>query len=401
MIPKIPIAEYIMPDRKTIVQLLKDLVAIPSVNPGFAEAPPEFTAEGALAEYLVSWARERNVICRKIESVPGRPCVLLETGPQEAPAILLSAHMDTVWTPGMKEPFALKEKGGLLSGLGVLDDKGPLAAALTALEELNCEKLHIRFQVLASCDEEYGLLGIKNAIPRETLPALHIVSEPTSLRLVTACKGSARFRVHVKGKKAHSSVPDKGENAISRSVRLIEELEKHEKILLRQAPHPLLGHETLTVAVIRGGTQPSIVPDKCEFLFNYRFLPGRAPEKLFAELEEVLKRTGADFRLEGAFDAAPVETSGGDPWVERMSRILRENSLDPRCHGVPYASEACRSAEYGIPVFLLGPGDIRTAHSPAESVDVNEILVMARLLKSFVRSVSDGPEKIVGSNTVC
>ena len=137
---------------------------------------------------------------------------------------MISAHMDTVWPGDMQNPFELKEANGCLYGLGTSDDKGPLAAALIAMEELHARKLTVRFQVLATCDEEYGLCGITHMIPAHTRPALHIISEPTELKLVTAHKGSCRFTVKTHGISAHSSLVPQGENAIYKAVHLITAL---------------------------------------------------------------------------------------------------------------------------------------------------------------------------------
>lgn len=369
--------------RQEICRFLSELVAIPSVNPGFSDAPERYTGENTLAEYLIHWAESRKIRCKKICAAPGRFCVLLEIGPDDAAPVMLSAHMDTVWTADMADPFVLKENGNFLCALGAVDDKGPLAAALIAMDRLNGKKLEYKFQLLASCDEEFGMCGIKKVIPGESRPALHIVSEPTSLKIVTAGKGSARFKVAVKGKKAHSSMPHLGENAISKAVKLIDVLQKYAFSLADRMPHPLLGNETLSIGTIRGGTQPSVVPDECEFSFNYRILPGHSPQILQAELEKILAETGIPFELSASFDADPVETPADNPQVRKMSAVLQKNALDPQLYGVPYASEAFQSAKNGIPVFLLGPGDINTAHTADECINIDEIEKMIRILEAF------------------
>lgn len=368
-----------------VVQLLRELVAIPSVNPFFSDAPANSTGEERLADHLMQWAKQRSISAEYIEAAPHRPCVLLESGPDNAPSIMISAHMDTVWTVNMDKPFELQSDGKYLYGLGAVDDKGPLAAALTALENLNQQNLKVKFQVLASCDEEYGLCGIKKVIPELLSPSLHITSEPTSLKIVTAEKGSCRFKVTVRGKTAHSSVPHLGDNAITKAMRLIEALEKYSAYLNQQPPHPLLDRETLTVTTINGGTQTSSVADKCEFSINYRTLPGRTPENLQADLENTMKQTGIDFELWSSFDAPPVETAKDDPWIRKMCHVLQKNSLDANPFGVPYASEAFQAAKYDIPVFIFGPGDINTAHAPNERICIDELITASKILEDLIR----------------
>ena len=44
---------------------------------------------------------------------------------------------------------------------------------------------------------------------------------------------------------------------------------------LRRRRHPLLGHATVNVGVIAGGTQPNIVPASCRVTVDRRTLPGK------------------------------------------------------------------------------------------------------------------------------
>ena len=369
-----------------IISLLRKLVSIPSVNPGFSNAPPEYTGEARLGKYLLAWAEQHSVEARCFEAAPERPCILLETGPKTGLPVMISAHMDTVWPGDMQNPFELKEANGCLYGLGTSDDKGPLAAALIALEELHARKLTVRFQVLATCDEEYGLCGITHMIPAHTRPALHIISEPTELKLVTAHKGSCRFTVKTHGISAHSSLVPQGENAIYKAVRLITALEEYGRTILTRPSHPLLGTETLSVGMIQGGIQPSIVPDECTFSFNYRTLPGKTPDTLLRELQSVLESTGESFEMTASFDAPPMDSSCEIPLINALRTIMKHHEMDNSPHGVPFAAESIQAAKYGIPAVLLGPGSLKTAHSPGECIEIRQLDQMKNLLVDFISS---------------
>jgi acetylornithine deacetylase/succinyl-diaminopimelate desuccinylase-like protein len=368
------------------IKLLQELVSIPSVNPGFSAAPAEYTGEERLGNFLLDWARCNNIEVQRFTAAEGRPCILLSTGPKNAPSLLVSAHTDTVWTE-MSAPFQLQQCGDFLYGLGAVDDKGPLASALCAIRELNKKKISLRFQVLATCDEEFGLIGIRYIIPEKLRPDLVIVAEPTSLQLIRAHKGSSRFTFRTTGESAHSSLVPKGENAIYKAARLVCALEKYSQSLLQEPPHPLLGTNTLCVGTIHGGTQTSSVPDKCLLQVNFRSLPGETLETIRERLHHALDSAETEYELaEEIFDAAPLDTPEDISLIKRLQKILKQEGLDPTPRGVPYATESFRAAEFGIPAIVFGPGNIETAHTAGERIEIKQFLKAASLLVALVEN---------------
>ena len=124
-----------MTTRNDAVALLKQLVAIPSVNP-HCNPDPAICGEHRLAEFLQNWGNSHNLPVERFETEDGYPSLLFTVGnpAPDAKTILWAAHMDTVWPSGMKSPFELKDRGdGTFGGLGAVDDKGNLCAALLAL----------------------------------------------------------------------------------------------------------------------------------------------------------------------------------------------------------------------------------------------------------------------------
>ena len=368
------------------VKLLQELVAIPSVNPGFSNAPVEYTGEERLGNFLLDWAKTNGIEVQRFRAAEGRPCVLLSTGPENAPSLLVSAHMDTVWTE-MSSPFELQQHGDFLYGLGALDDKGPLVSALCAIRELNKKKIALRFQVLASCDEEFGLIGIKYMIPEKLRPDMVIVAEPSSLQLIRTHKGSSRFTFQTNGKNVHASLVPQGENAIYKAARLVGALERYSESMLREPPHPLLGTNTLCVGTIHGGTQTSSVPDKCLLQVKFCSLPGETMETIKERLRHALDSAETEYELvEEIFDATPLDTPEEIPLIKRLQKILIQNGLDPTPQGVPYATESFRPAEFGIPAIVFGPGNIETAHTSAERIEIEQLCKSSSLLIDLVES---------------
>ena len=109
-------------------------------------------------------------------------------------------------------------------------------------------------------------------------PDAAIVAEPTSLQVVTAHKGMIRWRCRTRGKAAHSSLPELGENAIYRMAAVLSALQNYAtKIVGTLAEHPMCGRPTLSVGTITGGVSVNTVPDSCTIEIDRRIVPGEDP----------------------------------------------------------------------------------------------------------------------------
>ena len=119
-----------------VEDLLRDLIAIPSVNPELDDEESR-RGEGRLVEWLEPWFAARGFRTRRIEATPGRPNLAATAGSDDAPrTVLFESHLDTVGVAGFQgDPFAMREDGGRLYGRGACDTKGPLAAFLAALDD--------------------------------------------------------------------------------------------------------------------------------------------------------------------------------------------------------------------------------------------------------------------------
>jgi len=120
-------------------QLLRDLVAINSINPSLVAGAP---GEGQAAECVATYLREAGLDVTVTEVAPGRPNVVgVLDGAQPGPSLMLCGHLDTVGVDGMEDPFTPVERDGRLYGRGTQDMKGGLAACVGAVRLLAAEGL--------------------------------------------------------------------------------------------------------------------------------------------------------------------------------------------------------------------------------------------------------------------
>jgi acetylornithine deacetylase/succinyl-diaminopimelate desuccinylase-like protein len=80
--------------------------------------------------------------------------------------------------------------------------------------------------------------------------------------------------VRLHGVSSHSGTPDLGENAIYNSTRLIEEVEKFHRTVLRNRKHPLVGEASLTITRMNAGVADNVLPAHCDLLLDRRMIPG-------------------------------------------------------------------------------------------------------------------------------
>ena len=152
----------------TPLQLLQQLVAIPSVNPmGQPREGSEFL-EGRLSEFLVDHFQQRGISVERSQVAPGRDNVIAWLpGSAGLPTVLLDAHQDTVPVDDMTiEPFVPLVSGGRVQGRGACDVKGGMAAMISAFTRFAAEAPVRRPTVIMAspCDEEYGELGVLDLV---------------------------------------------------------------------------------------------------------------------------------------------------------------------------------------------------------------------------------------------
>ena len=157
-----------------------------------------------------------------------------------------TGHVDVVplgGKPWSQAPFAGDIVDGKLYGRGSSDMKAGVAAFVEAAAGSR-GKPRSRVTLVITSGEETGCEGAFDLAKRGVLgqASLLIVAEPSANELILAHKGSLRLAIGARGKTAHSSMPELGDNAIYRAVDWITRLER---FALPDARHPLLGGPTM------------------------------------------------------------------------------------------------------------------------------------------------------------
>jgi acetylornithine deacetylase len=271
-----------------------------------------------------------------------------------APVVVLSTHIDCV--PPF---FPSRVEGGVLYGRGACDAKGALAAQVTAAESLRREGER-RVGLLFVVGEERGSDGALGA--NELPPGARFLlnGEPTGSKLGRATRGVLRLRLVASGRAAHSSQPQRGENAIDKLMDALLEL--------RGLPLPEdaeLGRTFYSVGLISGGIAPNVIPPRAEAEALFRTVSDGA------SIEECLAPLRSRVAIERVLEVKPVRLRTLPGFESETFAFTTDIPFLPR---------------WGEPL-LFGPGSVLDAHTDGDRVSLAELEAAADTYASLARSL--------------
>ena len=318
--------------------------------------------------------------------------------------LILSGHTDVVPTDGQawqSDPYRADIREGRLYGRGSADMKGFIAAVLAAAPAMVQAGLKRPLHIALSYDEEIGCLGapvmIAELQKRGLTPEHCIVGEPTSMRMVVAHKGIHTFRCAVHGKAAHSSLTPQGVNAIEYAAKLIvfiNELAGRLKARHDTDPDYDVPFSTLSVNTIAGGIAANIVPQLCEFEFDYRNLPHMSPADITAPIEAHIREV-LQPQMQAVDAACRIDMRHGEnvpamPEAEAalLHDLITQLVQDSSRLKVAYATEGGQFQQAGIATVICGPGNIEQAHKADEFVELAQLARCDAFLHKLIAAQS-------------
>ena len=326
--------------------------------------------------------------------------------------LLLNGHIDVVpagddtgWTTG---PWTADVRNGRIYGRGACDMKAGLGVALFAAKAVRDAGVPIlgRVGVTSVAGEEEGGLGTLATLLRGHTADGAIVTEPTELAIVAAEAGSLMFRLAVEGSAAHGSVREEGVSAVEKFVPLFAALRGLEGERCDRARWPgtvgadeavaaLFARHRLPwpieVGTLRAGDWASSVPQELVCEGRYGVAPGEDEAAARLAFEEAIATAASSDpwlrehppRVEwwgGRF--APAVTDPAAPVVAALAGAAEAaTGRAAPLEAVTYGSDLrLLTMVGGIPSVLFGPGDVRDAHRPDESVEIEQVRLAARTL---------------------
>jgi len=372
-----------------VVEEAKRLIAIPSVTGN----------EGDIARFLEGELRGLGCATRFFEAGPGRFNLYAQFGgnPSAKPGILFHGHMDTVAPHGMDEPFLPREEGGQIHGRGSVDQKGGIAAVVSALRDLAASGLKLAKPVALVCviDEESEHRGSMALKEMGIEAEFGVITEPTGLKLSIGCKGTAPILVHVKGKAAHGCRPWLGENAVLAGMDIARLLMGVE-LPARELPGIGRVKGSLNLGKMDGGRAYNIVADTCDLWFDRRLIPGEtqagALEQFRATIASYAARPGVTISAEIArpdWNWEPIKRRGLLPALtdtrdETIGLLKQAHSSVLGEDPVLFFTDGYQEMDFlvndlGMNAVQYGPGDSSLCHTDNEHLDIGQLERCARV----------------------
>ncbi|MBC7189944.1 M20 family metallopeptidase [Candidatus Aerophobetes bacterium] len=374
-------------DEDEMVELAVKLIEKNTVNP----PGNEYLVKDILIEAL----QKIGARIKTFEPSPGRSSIVGFIG-EGAPVFAIISHMDVV-PPGEGwdfDPFSPIVKDGKIYGRGAVDNKGPFAASYAGIKALLKSGISLKGTLVlgAVADEEKGSLwGMQHILDSGFGCDFCIIPDGGELdRIIVGEKGRMEVCLKTRGKSAHASQPQKGENAIYKMVDYLSLLKKSS---LKGPHHPLFDAPTINLGEIKGGQAPNIVPDVCEAVLDIRFPLGMEEELILSYLQSLSVETKVEVEVEKRkFSAKPHLLDLQHPFVRIFKEVARELNIQLSVGTMGGITLAKNFYFHGIPAIVHSPAEESVAHQANEYVKIKNLAICAKLWAAVAGKLLENKE---------
>lgn len=367
---------------QSAVDLLTDLIAIDSVNPGLV---PGAAGEAAIVEFLSKrlTASGFTVTTVRPADQPDRPSIVaVPAVPADGPTVVLNGHLDTVGVTGMESPFTPRIEGNKFFGRGAADMKGGVAGIIAAAEHLVATNAPVRPVLALVADEEDASVGSATVIDAladlSIEPTVCLIAEPTDLAISKSLRGFGIVKVTFPGVAGHSSQPDLFVNAVTNLGRLMHAVD------VRGQELKAVGADFM-VTVVNGGISPFVIPDSADCIVEMRTTPHQQGTRALAEVNALLdSEWNATAELVLSRDGWHLQDSGpAHDFAQTLSGHLG-TAID---FAAPYWMEA-PMWEQVCPTLICGPSG-GGLHSIDEWVDLDQVRAFSEGLAAVLNNPTE------------
>ncbi|SDQ75034.1 acetylornithine deacetylase [Pseudovibrio sp. Tun.PSC04-5.I4] len=365
----------------TTKDLLRELIAFPTIS-----SNSNLDMIQHLAQHLSNAGAEVEIW----HDETGSKANLFATiGPKIDGGIVLSGHSDVVpvadqdWT---SDPFEMIERDEKLFGRGTCDMKGFIAATVAMAPQYAQLDLKRPIHFAFTYDEETGCFGaqaLAESLRQHSLkPAVAIIGEPTSMRIIEGHKGCYEYTTHFTGLEGHGSSPDRGVNAVEYAARYVSRLLELKNELRSRTP---VGSRfeppwtTINTGTLIGGVAHNVIPGKARVDWEMRPVQRSDADYVKDNLQQFCAHALIPAMQAVCPDANIIteviaEVDGLEPVPDNEARkIVSELNGANGADVVPFGTEAGIYQALGMTAVVCGPGSIEQAHKPDEYVSLDQM----------------------------
>ena len=292
-------------------------------------------------------------------------------------------HLDTVTAHDLDD-FGFYEEDDKACGLGASDMKAGCAAmveAFTVLAERKGKFPSVGLALVVGEEEESD--GAKTLVREYRFPWA-VVAEPTNMIPCLGHYGYLEVLLRTRGKKAHSSMPELGQNAIENMLKLLLQVTGYATSVSSGLVY--------NIRQLSGFPGGFVVPDTCEAWLDLHLPPDSRMDVLKADLEhlvedasKVITALDAYIRFENTHPGYRI--SQERPLVRKLRDVCKGMKISWEAQDFRSHSDGNVLWGAGVDPIIFGPGRLETAHTPEESVSFNQVIQAAHLYLNFALAI--------------
>jgi putative selenium metabolism hydrolase len=384
---------------ENIIQFLRDIVAIPSMDGQLKEVGERVGAEMTkLGFEEVRFDRMGNILGR------------IGSGRR---VIVYDSHIDTVGVGDPAswhwDPFKGRVENGIFYARGTCDEKASTPGMVYGLSFAKETGLLEDTSAWYFGNMEEWCDGIAPntfvEVDPKIKPDFVVIGEPTKMQVYRGHKGRVELKVMSTGKSAHAASHHLGDSALYKMLSVISGIRDLDAHLHTD---PFLGKGTIMVTDTRISTASiNAVPDGFTIFIDRRLTFGETKDEAVQQVRDLVpgylrnqikveelfyddpSYTGFVFPVEKYYPAWALEES--QPVVQAGQQTIRQlwNETRPTgkwsfsTNGTYWAGKA------GIPSIGFGPGDEIYAHTTIDQVPLDEVVAATEFYALFPRMLAD------------
>ena len=384
-------------NREDIIQFLREICAIPSMDGQLKEVGERIGAEMTKLGF-------EEVRFDKMGNILGR----IGSGKR---VIVYDSHIDTVGVGDPAawgwDPFKGKVENGILYARGAVDEKGStpgMVYGLSFAKELGL--LEDTTAWYFGNMEEWCDGIAPNAfveVDPKIKPDFVVIGEPTKMQVYRGHKGRVELKITATGRSAHAASHYLGDNAVYKMMATITQIrELDRRMRFGMGYHPAQGYPSIAVTDVAARTASlNAVPDQFTIYIDRRITSNEQRDEVIRQIEGLIPDYLQDeIHVEELFYDAPSYTGfvfpvskfyppwlldDAHPLAQAGQRTIESlwgekralGTWDFSTNGTYWAGKA------GIPSIGFGPGDEKFAHTSLEQVPLEEVVAATEFYALF------------------
>ncbi len=367
--------------KNEIIELAKKLIAFKTITGNTKEIADCFDF---IKEYLAPEIKSGKIIAKEYEKNGVLSLVLANYDSLDYD-VLLNGHIDVVVAED--KDFNPIIKNSKLYARGAADMKSQVATMIIVLKELANNNAKKSIALILNSDEEIGGKNGAGYLMKDIGYRGKVAIMPDggeNFELNIKEKGVFWVKITSAGKASHGSRPWLGENAILKSIKFYQELEKKFPPLKKISSSYQDGI-SMNLGKIQGGKSVNAVPENAEFYLDFRYSEKIDKKKIIAEIKNLTKKY--KFKLKIIEDMDISVTSPENLYLKKF-RNITEKTINRKIK-ITKSTGSSGSRFFSaknIPVIITSP-NYGNIHGASEWVEIKSLIKFYTILKTFLRSI--------------